>query len=108
MTLLLCAAATWAASQHANSRPDPRKPMAFSGRVESIDLNLWTVAIKHGSIPGFMPAMIMDYPVDDDAVLTRLAPGDNITATVYAGDPTLHDVHVVRHNPPTNISESPC
>jgi Cu/Ag efflux protein CusF len=43
-----------------------------------------------------MPAMTMDYPVDSQATLKLLKPADEITATVYVGDPTLHDVHVVK------------
>jgi Cu/Ag efflux protein CusF len=72
-----------------------RKPIAFSGRVESVDLKLGTVAVKHGAIPGYMPAMTLDYMVDKDALLKQLSPADEITATVYVGDPTLHDLHVV-------------
>ncbi len=64
--------------------------------MESIDLKLHTVAIRHGIIPGFMPAMTMDYPVDNDAILKQLKPADEITATVYVGDPTLHDVRIVK------------
>jgi Cu/Ag efflux protein CusF len=77
--------------------PGQKRPIPFSGRVESIDLKLLTVAITHGPIPGFMPAMTMDYPVDSKAALLKLKPADEITATVYVGDPTLHDVHVVKH-----------
>ena len=72
-----------------------RKPIAFSGRVESVDLMLQTVAIKHGPIPGYMPAMTMDYPIDNKALLRQPKPDDKITATVFVGDPTLHDVHVL-------------
>jgi Cu/Ag efflux protein CusF len=75
-----------------------KRPIVFRGRVEGIDLNLRTVAVRHGEIPGFMPAMTMDYPIDNHSLLQRLSPGDEITATVYAGDPTLHDVRVTGHN----------
>lgn len=75
-----------------------KKPIAFAGRVESVDLKMGTVAVKHGAIPGFMPAMTMDYMLDNAAILKQLSPADDIAATVYVGDPTLHGVHVVRHN----------
>jgi Cu/Ag efflux protein CusF len=81
------------------ARPATKKPISFYGYVESIDMKLQTVAIRHGAIPGFMPAMTMDYPVDDRSLLTRLAHGDEISATVYVGDPTLHDVHVKARDP---------
>ncbi|HXJ42461.1 MAG TPA: copper-binding protein [Bryobacteraceae bacterium] len=78
--------------------PAQKKPLPFWGRVEGIDLKMSTVAIRHGDIPGFMPAMTMDYPIDDRSMLRRLSPGDEIRATVYVGDPTLHDVHVTVHS----------
>ena len=74
-----------------------KKPILFSGKIQSIDLRHRTVAVTHGEIPGFMPAMTMDYPVDEPSTLARLSPGDEIEATVYVGDPTLHEVHVIRH-----------
>jgi len=56
-----------------------------------------TVAVRHGSIPGFMPAMTLDYMVDNDAILRELSPSDEITATVYVGDPVLHNIRVASH-----------
>ena len=91
----LCGAAAPGASLPAKAESGGKRPIAFSGRVESVDLKLQTVAIKHGPIPGFMPAMTMDYPIDNKALLKQLKPDDEITATVYVGDPTLHDVSVV-------------
>ena len=75
-----------------------KTPIPFSGRVESIDPKLVTVAVKHGDIPGFMPAMTMDYPVEDRTVLRKISVGDDIAATVYVGDPTLHDLRIVKHD----------
>lgn len=94
--LALFGAAAAGATSPAKAESSRKKPIAFSGRVEGVDLKLQTVAIKHGPIPGFMPAMTMDYPVDNKALLRRLKPDDEITATVYVGDPTLHNVSVVR------------
>lgn len=88
-----------AASLPANAESRGKKPIAFSGQVKSVDLKLQTVEIKHGPIPGYMPAMTMDYPIEDKAVLRQLKPDDKITATVYVGDPVLHDVHVIRSRP---------
>ena len=80
------------------SQDGRKKPIAFSGRVESVDLQMRTVAVRHGVIPGFMPAMTLDYMIDNDDLLKQLSPADDITATVYVGDPTLHNVHVVGHS----------
>jgi len=100
---LVCRAAiivTLVAVAVSGASPYPRggkKPIAFSGRVEGVDLHLRTVAVKHGTIPGFMPAMTTDYMIDNEAMLQQLLPADEIAATVYVGDPTLHNIHVVGH-----------
>jgi len=96
--LLLLARAISGASSATTEGSKGKKPIAFSGRVESVDLKLRTVAIKHGAIPGFMPAMTMDYPIDNEAMLKALKPDDKISATVYVGDPTLHGVYVLTGN----------
>src|SRR5579863_7273891 len=72
-----------------------KHPIAFAGHVEGIDEKHWTVAIRHGNIPGFMPAMTMDYPVEGRDVLHLISVGDDIAATVYVGDPTLHNLRIV-------------
>jgi Cu/Ag efflux protein CusF len=94
----LLGATSSGASLTAKAESGGKKPIAFSGRVEGVDLKLQTVAIRHGPIPGFMPAMTMDYPIDNRALLKKLKPDDEITATVYVGDPTSHDVSVVGSN----------
>ena len=40
------------------------------------------LTVKHGVIPGFMPAMTMIYKVKDPAVLKNLEPGDQISAVI--------------------------
>jgi Cu/Ag efflux protein CusF len=47
-----------------------------------------------------MPAMTMDYPVDDSTLLKHLSVADRIAAIVYVGDPTLHNVQVIEHAKP--------
>lgn len=42
------------------------------------------VVLKHETIPGFMEAMTMAYPVEDPAALGELHPGDRMTATLLA------------------------
>lgn len=45
------------------------------------------ITVKHKDIPGFMPAMTMAYKVRDARLLSGLAPGDLVTATlVLDGD----------------------
>jgi Cu/Ag efflux protein CusF len=75
------------------------RPIRFAGEVESVDVAGKSATIKHGDIPGYMAAMTMEYSIDAPAVLKRLAPGDDIVATAYAGDTQLHKVRIVGHAP---------
>jgi Cu/Ag efflux protein CusF len=75
-----------------------KKPIRFAGHVESVDAAGKSATIIHGDIPGFMAAMTMNYGIDDEAVLKKLKPGDDIVATVYAGDAKLYKVRVVGHS----------
>ena len=50
------------------------------GRVVAVDASLQSVLLAHEAIPGFMPAMTMEYKIADPAVLGELHGGDRITA----------------------------
>ena len=70
--------------------------MSAEGKVESVDTANKVVTVAGENVDGWMPAMTMPYNVDPPAVLATLKPGDQITATVYAGTlNTLYDVKVV-------------
>jgi Cu/Ag efflux protein CusF len=71
------------------------KSLAFFGRVESVDSERKIVTVKHGKIAGYMDSATTDFSVDESAVLSRLRPADDIRATVYPNDLTLHQIHVV-------------
>src|SRR5436305_2126757 len=81
------------------------RPIRFAGEVESVDVAGKSATIRHGDIPGYMAAMTMAYSIDDPAVLKRLAPGDDIVATAYAGDTQLHKVRIVGHRPRKSSSK---
>jgi len=51
--------------------------------------------VANEKIEGWMDAMSMMYAVDKPEVLKTIKAGDQIRATVYDGDYTLHDVQVV-------------
>jgi Cu/Ag efflux protein CusF len=51
--------------------------------------------VNGDKVEGWMDAMTMKYKVDDKKVLQKVKPGDEITATVYEGDLSLHKVVVV-------------
>jgi Cu/Ag efflux protein CusF len=98
LALALLVSVVPAARLPAQGGTNGKKPIAFSGQVESVDLKLHTVAVKHGPIPGYLPALTNDYAVDNNALLSSLKPSDEIIATVYVGDPMLHNVQVVSRN----------
>jgi Cu/Ag efflux protein CusF len=52
------------------------------GKVTSIDTKGSALVVDSDAIPGFMAAMTMPYTVHDQADLTRVGPGDEITADV--------------------------
>jgi Cu/Ag efflux protein CusF len=74
-----------------------RKPTGFSlvGRVEAVSESTGRLTVNHGAVEGWMGAMTMGYGVDAPESLKEIKVGDQISATVYAGDFTLHNVKVV-------------
>src|SRR5437868_10967353 len=83
-----CLLGTSAMSQQAKG-----KSHTLEGKVEGVQTDRLTV--NHGKVEGYMDAMTMAYKVDKPDVLKTVKVGDRISATVYDGDFTLHDVHVV-------------
>jgi len=55
---------------------------AVRGTVVSVDAGRGRVSLSTETIPNFMEAMTMDYPLEDKAAATELHPGDKITATL--------------------------
>ena len=69
------------------------KSHTLAGKVEAVQAD--TLTVNHGKVEGYMDAMTMPYKVDKPDILKTIKVGDQITATVYDGDYTLHDVKVV-------------
>lgn len=72
-----------------------KKSYTFHGKVEAVDESAKSLKVNGEEIKGWMAAMTMDYKVDDDAILKKVKPGDQIMATVYDGDLVLHKVEVM-------------
>src|SRR5580658_9966131 len=72
---------------------DEKKSHTFHGKVEKVSDDGLTV--NGEKVDGWMDAMTMKYKVDNKKVLKTVKPGDEITATVYDGDLSLHKVQVV-------------
>lgn len=66
------------------------KSYMFHGKVEAVTDKGLTV--NGEKVEGWMDAMTMTYPVDRLDVLKMVKVGDQIMATVYEGDTTLHNV----------------
>jgi Cu/Ag efflux protein CusF len=77
------------------AQPSSSRSIVFFGRVEAVDSERKVVTVKHGKIPDYMDAATNEYSTEEDAVLKRLQPGDDIRATVHPNDLTLHQVQVV-------------
>ena len=72
-----------------------KKAYTFRGKVQAVNAGANTVTVNGEKVEGWMNAMTMGYKVDDPAVLKNVKVGDQITATVYEGDMTLHKLQVV-------------
>ena len=72
----------------------------FLGEVQSVDAAHHTIAVKHSQIPGYEARGISEYSVEGEAAFKWLHAGDDIRATVYPNDRTLHHIELVyrRHS----------
>lgn len=84
LTLLVAALAITACQ----SAPAKRYPL--QAEVISVDAPRKLVVVKHGEIPGLMPAMTMSYAVLDSKDIEPLHPGDKISAELVVADNTGH------------------
>ncbi len=81
-------------SRQPDTPPTKVRSIAFSGTVQAVSESTGRVTVNHGAIEGWMGAMTMAYPVDKPESLKGIKAGDQISATVYEGDFTLHNVQV--------------
>jgi|SRR5208282_1065549 len=68
----------------------PVKHYAIQAEVISVDVPKKMVTVKHGEIPGLMPAMTMNYLVADEKQIEALKPGDKISADLVVGENVGH------------------
>jgi protein SCO1/2 len=90
------------------ARKEPPKRYPLQGQVLAVNAERKEITIKHGDIPGFMPAMTMVYPVASPSLLEGRQPGELITATLQVQDftGTLVDITHAGSAPlPTTTNE---
>jgi protein SCO1/2 len=68
----------------------PEKHYSLQGEVISTEPQRGLMIVKHGEIPGLMPAMTMQYEVEDSKQIENLKPGDKITADLVVSDSKGH------------------
>ncbi len=81
---------------------DAGKRYPVKGKVTEVDPGQKLMTLDHEDIPGYMPAMIMPFPVKDDQMLNRAAPGDEVTASLVITRDNrywLEDLVVTRRAP---------
>jgi protein SCO1/2 len=76
----------------------------LKGRAVSVDVARRAITVAHEDVPGFMPAMTMEFTVleKDALLLGQVSPGDEITATLVVPDSRywLEDLVVVKRGEP--------
>jgi len=64
----------------------PEKHYAIQAEVISADPEKKLITVKHGDIPGLMPAMTMTYQVAEPGQIAALQPGDKISADLVVSE----------------------
>jgi protein SCO1 len=70
----------------AGCQSTPGKHYPLQAEVISADAPKGLIIVKHGEIPGLMPAMTMQYSVTDPKQIENLQPGDKITADLVVSE----------------------
>ena len=84
-----------ASAMHVSGGPIVLKEFTLFARVESVDEAAKTVTIKHGKVTGYVEAVPATYGLDDETLVSKLHPGDDIKATIREGEHRLRNVRIV-------------
>lgn len=82
-------------------RSAPEKHYPLKAEVISVDRPRKLIVVKHGEVPGLMPAMTMTYAVADRKEIEHLGPGDTISSDLVVSDNKGRLEHI------TAIAKSP-
>jgi protein SCO1/2 len=86
MRLLLVIVVVICAGLAEGCQSAPEKHYSIQGEVISADPAKKLLTVKHGDIPGLMPAMTMSYQVADPKQIEALQPGDKISADLVVSE----------------------
>jgi protein SCO1/2 len=94
LVLALCALNGCGRGDSRNAKHYP-----LQGEVVSVDTPNKALTVKHGDIPGLMPAMTMRYAVRDSKSIEKLGTGDLISADLVVSDSIgrLEKIETVRN-----------
>ncbi|MGH9766271.1 MAG: copper-binding protein, partial [Blastocatellia bacterium] len=67
------------------SSPQPEQRYQLKGKVISVERELRQVTVEHEEIKGYMGAMTMPFPLNDEKALGRIKKDDRIEATLVVG-----------------------
>ena len=98
-----------AAAICACSRAPEARQYEVRGQILSVDANRREVLVDHEDIKGFMPAMTMQYKVNDPSLLEGKKPGDLFTATLVVEEVNgyLSQLTTTGHAPIKNAAAGP-
>ena len=86
MRLLLAIVVVICAGLAEGCQSAPEKHYSIQGEVISEDPAKKLLTVKHGDIPGLMPAMTMTYQVAEPKQIETLKPGDKISADLVVSE----------------------
>ena len=72
--------------------PDGSYARPFVGRGIVTEIRRDIIQIDHETIPGFMAAVTMDFPLENPAMAVGLEPGDAVQFSIEVLDPWSHRI----------------
>ena len=81
-------------------RPATARTFACRGDVIEVSTDGMRLRLRHDSIPGFMPAMVMEFRVRDGMPSAIVVPGDRISFRLHvsAERSAIDEIHILSHS----------
>ena len=97
LVLAACSQKPQETSQLAPPTPGAEQEQRYHlvGKIVTVNAADHAAVIDHQAIPGFMGAMTMSYPIAPSEDLSKVGPGDEITADVVTSAGGFHLEHIV-------------